>query len=71
MKQFAIRDERYKLLYNGQSWEMFDLQKDPWETSDLYRSAQYTSARATLLGEVAALKMKAATRGCFVEIPEN
>ena len=28
-KQFAIRDERYKVLYNGQAWEMFDLQKGP------------------------------------------
>ncbi len=68
-KQFAIRDERYKLLYNGRAWEMFDLQNDPWEATDLYRNTQYASNRATLLREVAALKMKAATEGCFVEIP--
>jgi len=68
-KQFAIRDERYKLLYNGQAWEMFDLQNDPWERTDLYLSAPHANARVTLLREVAALKMKAATMGCFVAIP--
>ena len=68
-KQFAIRDQRYKLLYNGTAWEMFDLQSDPWETTNLYGNAQHAGARATLLRELAALKMKAATSGCFVDIP--
>ena len=68
-KQFAIRDERYKLLYNGTAWEMFDLRDDPWEKANLYANSQYADVRATLLKEVAALKMKAATNGCFVEIP--
>lgn len=69
MKQFAIRDQRYKLLYSGTAWQMFDLESDPWETTNLYDNAQHAKTRATLLGELAALKMKAATSGCFVEIP--
>jgi len=68
-KQFAIRDQRYKLLYTGTAWEMFDLQSDPWETTNLYGDTRQAAPRATLLGELASLKMKAATSGCFVDIP--
>ena len=68
-KQFAIRDQRYKLLYNGRAWEMFDLESDPWETTNLYENAEHARTRAMLLGELTALRMKAATNGCFVEIP--
>jgi len=68
-KQFALRDQRYKLLYNGTAWEMFDLQNDPWEKTNLYDSAEHAATRAVLLGELRAIKMKAATNGCFVEIP--
>ena len=71
MKQFAIRDQRYKLLYSANAWQMFDLMNDPWETTDLYTNPQHASARSTLLGELRALRMKAATNGCFVEIPER
>ena len=70
-RQFAIRDERNKLLYNGREWQMFDLQNDPWETTDLYGNDRFATIRATLLGELAKLKMNAATNGCFVEIPGN
>jgi len=69
MKQFAIRDQRYKLLYTADSWQMFDLVNDPWETTDLYANPQHASARSTLLGELKTLRMKAATNGCFVDIP--
>jgi arylsulfatase A-like enzyme len=68
-KRFAIRDQRYKLLYNGSAWEMFDLEADPWEATDIFGSPQQANARAALLGELRALRMKAATNGCFVDIP--
>jgi arylsulfatase A-like enzyme len=69
-KLFAIRDQRYKLLYNGTTWEMFDLESDPWEATNIYRSAQHAAPRAALLAELRALRMKAATNGCFVDIPD-
>lgn len=70
-KQFAVRDQQYKLLYNGTEWEMFDLKSDPWETANLYAEAQYAPQRSRLLGELRTLRMKAATNGCFVEIPSE
>jgi arylsulfatase A-like enzyme len=69
MKQFAIRDQRYKLLYSANTWQMFDLADDPWETTNLYDNPQHSGARSTLLGELRALRAKAATDGCFVDIP--
>ena len=69
MKQFAIRSQRYKLLYNGMVWQMFDLQTDPWEGTNIFARAEYSMERASLLEELRTIQSKAATRGCFVEIP--
>jgi hypothetical protein len=49
---------------------MFDLESDPWEATDIYRSAPHAAPRAALLAELRALRMKAATNGCFVDIPD-
>jgi arylsulfatase A-like enzyme len=68
-KQFAIRDQRYKVLYNGTQWEMFDLTSDPWEKTNIYDKAESAKDRARLLGELRSLRMKATTNGCFVDIP--
>jgi arylsulfatase A-like enzyme len=68
-KRFAIRDQRYKLLYNPTGWEMYDLEADPWETKNLYKKSEHAGVRAVLLAELRALRAKAATSGCFVEIP--
>jgi arylsulfatase A-like enzyme len=71
MKQFAIRDQRYTVLYSysANAWQMFDLESDPWETTKVYDNPQYAKGRAALLGELASMKMKASTNGCFVDIP--
>jgi arylsulfatase A-like enzyme len=69
MKQFAIRDQRYKLLYSENTWQMFDLMNDPWETTNLWAAPAQANVRSTLLGELRALRMNAATNGCFVDIP--
>jgi arylsulfatase A-like enzyme len=68
-KQFAIRDQRYKLLFSANAWQMFDLENDPWETTNLYLNAGHARARSALLSELTAMRMKAATAGCFVDIP--
>jgi arylsulfatase B len=70
-KQFAIRDQRYKVLYNGTAWEMYDLQTDPWETTNILSSdGPHAGARAALLAELRTMRTKAATAGCFVDIPQ-
>jgi arylsulfatase A-like enzyme len=68
-KQFAIRNQRYKILYNGMVWQMFDLQTDPWEGTNIFARAENSAERASLLEELRTLKMKAASSGCFVDIP--
>jgi len=70
-KRFAIRDQRYKLLYNGTGWEMFDLETDPRETTNLYANASYAVVRGALLTQLSALKAQATTAGCFVTIPSQ
>jgi len=68
-KLFAIRSQRYKLLYNGTGWEMFDLESDPRETTNLYANPNHAVARGELLTQLATLKAQATTNGCFVTIP--
>jgi arylsulfatase A-like enzyme len=70
-KQFAVRDQRFKVLYSGGSWEMYDLENDPWETINLYDDPRHAATRGMLLSELAALKSQAATNGCFVDIPRT
>jgi hypothetical protein len=48
---------------------MFDLMNDPWETTNLWAAPAQANVRSTLLGELRALRMNAATNGCFVDIP--
>jgi arylsulfatase A-like enzyme len=69
-KHFAIRGPQYKLVYSDEEWGLFDLQRDPWETTNLYDSAPHAGARAELLAELRALRAKAATNGCFVDPPQ-
>lgn len=68
-RQIAVRDRRYKLHYAASAWQMFDLEADPWETTNVYNNPQYAGIRAALLGELRALKANAATPGCFTDIP--
>jgi arylsulfatase A-like enzyme len=68
-RTFAIRDQRYKLLYDADGWQMFDLGRDPWEATNVFGDAQHAAARGALLKELAALQKNARTPGCFVEIP--
>jgi arylsulfatase A-like enzyme len=71
IRMFAIRDQRFKLLYSGNSWQMYDLEKDPWEKTNIYDNPQNAGTRRALLSELAALKSQAATSGCFVDIPRR
>lgn len=70
VKRFAIRDQRYKLLYSGSAWEMYDLQTDPWESNNLYDSPASAKTRAMLMSEIKSLKAKATTQGCFVDFAD-
>ena len=58
-RRYAIKDKRYKLVYNVGQRELYDLVADPKETTNLYASAPHAAVLATLKAEIAALRAKA------------
>jgi len=55
-RHYALKDRRYKLVYELGSRELYDLVADPKETTNLYTSPAHAAALATLQAEVATLK---------------
>lgn len=52
---FGIRTERYKLIrfYGEQdSWELFDLEKDPHELDNVYSSPEYADTKKALITQL-------------------
>ena len=65
---YAVRDERYKLLYQSTDggFGLYDLQSDPLEQTDLYDNPSYAAIRTALEAQIQALKASAQTNeGCF------
>ncbi len=55
----GVRTERYKLIQyygEGEYWEMFDLEKDPYELNNLYRDSAYKPATEELKRKLQRLK---------------
>jgi arylsulfatase A-like enzyme len=55
---FGLRTNRYKLVYfygGADSWELYDLEKDPTEVSNIYGSAGTEKLAADLKGKLKAL----------------
>lgn len=48
----AVRSGEYKLIRDGDEYELYDLTADPGETSDLSDDDDYSSVRATLAGKL-------------------
>jgi arylsulfatase A-like enzyme len=65
-RRYAIRDSRYKLLYDSSTggWALYDLDADPLETTNRYAEAAFAAVRATLTAEMDRVKA-GATAGCF------
>jgi arylsulfatase B len=55
-KRWTIKDTRYKLLWDNGAWGLYDLIADPGERTNLYSNPAHYAARASLEGEIAALK---------------
>jgi arylsulfatase A-like enzyme len=58
---YGIQTERYKLIHFYDpidSWELYDLQKDPDEMNNLYDDAQYTGLIASLKKDLQELQVK-------------
>jgi len=58
-RRWAIKDKRYKLVYNVGTRELFDLALDPSETTNLYADPAYAAVLSTLEAEIAVLKQDA------------
>jgi arylsulfatase A-like enzyme len=58
-RRWALKDSRFKLIYNVGVWELYNLASDPLETTNLYNNVAYSAVRATLESEVALLKADA------------
>ena len=61
---YAIRNDRYKLMYNNGVWALYDLLVDPLEATNRYNDAGLASVRAVLEAELAALR-QSAQDGCL------
>ncbi len=61
-KHYGVRTERYKLIYfytltaDEQPWEMYDLQKDPYEMNNIYDDPSYAETRHFLKEELKRLR---------------
>jgi len=59
-RHYGIRTERYKLIHfygaDVNSWELFDLKKDPTEMHNLYGNEKYADRVVTLKAELDALQ---------------
>ena len=59
--RYGLRDSRFKLINNTGVWEFYDLVADPLEKTNLYASAEYAAARASLKAELDTLKAGASS----------
>ncbi len=60
-RQFGIRTERYKLIHFyefGNEWELYDLQTDPDELTNLYGKAEHAAITADLKKQLKELRKK-------------
>ena len=54
-RHYGVTTDRYKLIhyyYDIDEWELFDLQKDPYELVNVYNNPQYTAVRDSLHNEL-------------------
>src|SRR5437762_5942834 len=70
---YGVRTERYKLIhfYTIDTWELFDLQKDPHELKSVYKDPAYTQTVADMKKELKRLMEKYKDDGTTVVKYEN
>jgi arylsulfatase A-like enzyme len=58
---YGVRTDRYKLIhFYGELnvWELYDLEKDPFELKNVYGKAEYSDITQTLLEQLRALQLE-------------
>jgi arylsulfatase A-like enzyme len=60
-RHYGIRTERYKLIrfyYDIEAWELYDLEKDPEEMTNLYGNQDYKEIQESLHKKLKSLRLK-------------
>ncbi len=60
-RHYGIRTARYKLIhfyYDIDEWELYDLEKDPYEMNNVYGDKEYVKVQADLKSRLVALRKK-------------
>ncbi|SEC72914.1 Arylsulfatase A [Maribacter dokdonensis] len=60
-RHYGIRTDRYKLIhfyYDIEDWELYDLQKDPYEMNNIYNDPEYSSIQKELHENLKELREK-------------
>ena len=60
-RHYGVRTDRYKLIrfyYDLDAWELYDLEKDPHELTNVYENPAYAEVVAELKGRLRALQAK-------------
>lgn len=70
---YGIRTDRYKLIhfyYNVDIWELYDLEKDPYEVDNLYGKKEYTGLVDSLRTRMEGLKKEIGMEKSLEELRE-
>src|SRR4029078_6174733 len=67
---YGVRTYRYKLIHFNKldEWEMYDLQKDPYEMNNIYSDSSQAQLATQLKLELARLKIEVDDRDQFADI---
>lgn len=70
-QHYGVRTDRYKLIYFHRldQWELFDLQKDPHELSNVYADASYSGTVQELKAELQRLRKQLDDHDQYVDGP--
>lgn len=64
-RRFAVKDRRFKLVYDLNHYELYDLVADPLESQDLSANSAYAAVLATLQAQIAKLRSDTTTAAYF------
>lgn len=72
-QHYGVRTERYKLIYfhRIESWELYDLTKDPHELNNVYSDPQYAETVKALKKELTRLRTELGDHDQYVDGPPD
>jgi arylsulfatase A-like enzyme len=70
---YGVRTERHKLIYFNQldEWELYDLERDPYETNNIYAAPASAGLVAELKRELARLRRELDDRDQFADLLDS